>query len=194
MKPRIFSSFAVVGFVTFTLVGGCGGDDEASTAGTGARNTGGTTGSPEETGKFCEAPSDCYPGVGGGASVMGEAECIDKVEDGYCTHTCETDDDCCAVDGECKTGIKQVCSSFENANVKYCFLSCEDEDLVPAGGAGNAAGAGAVDANEYCEREAHPRFGCRSTGGGDQNRKVCLPTGDTGAGGAPALVGTGGAH
>src|SRR5689334_2265055 len=114
MQTRILSSFALVGLVTFVLVGGCGGDDKADSGGGAGTSTGGTTGSPEETGKFCQAPSDCYPGVGGSSSIMGEAECIDKVEDGYCTHTCETDDDCCAVEGECKTGIKQVCSSFES--------------------------------------------------------------------------------
>jgi hypothetical protein len=52
-----------------------------------------------------------------------------------------------------------VCASFENSDVKYCFLSCAEEDLVPAaGGMNGAGGAIAVDANEYCEREAHPRF------------------------------------
>jgi hypothetical protein len=130
-------------------------------------------GSPEPTGSTCQMPSDCYTGLDV-SELAGAVECIDKVEDGYCTHECETDEDCCAVEGECKTGFKQVCASFENSDVKYCFLSCEEEDLVPAaGGMTGAGGAVAVDANEYCEREAHPRFLCRSTGGGAENRNAC---------------------
>jgi hypothetical protein len=127
-------------------------------------------------------PSDCYANLDT-TQLSGPAQCIDKVDDGYCTHECETDDDCCALEGECRTGFKQVCASFENSDKKYCFLSCDDEDLVPAAGGASSGGASAVDANEYCEREANPRFGCRSTGGGVENRQVCLP--DAGAGGAP---------
>ncbi|HVJ18231.1 MAG TPA: hypothetical protein VM686_22580, partial [Polyangiaceae bacterium] len=163
-----------------------GGGGDPSTGGDPATNVGGEPGvgggmgSPEPTGSRCEAAADCYAGLDT-SELSGPAECIDKVEDGYCTHECEEDADCCAVDGECRTGFKQVCAPFENTGKKYCFLSCEDEDLVAAGGAGGGGGASAVDANEYCEREAHPRFGCRSTGGGDENRKVCLP--DAGAAG-----------
>lgn len=140
-------------------------------------------GSPEPTGSTCEVATDCYAGLDT-SELSGPAECIDKVENGYCTHECEEDADCCAVEGECRTGFKQVCAPFENTGKKYCFLSCEDEDLVPAaGGAPGAGGADAVDAIEYCEREANPRFTCRSTGGGDENRRACLP--DGGMGGAP---------
>ena len=213
MRQRWLSSVVVLGSVAFLLVGGCGGDDETrpggsagsggsagTTAGGSAGNntTGGTTGgtdpsigggmgSPEPTGSKCEAAADCYAGLDT-SELSGAAECIDKVEDGYCTHECEEDDDCCAVEGECRTGFKQVCAPFENTGKKYCFLSCEDADLVPAaGGAPGAGGAAGVEANEYCEREAHPRFICRSTGGGDENRQVCMP--DGGAGGAPHEMG-----
>lgn len=49
---------------------------------------------------------------------------------GYCTHEYKDDSDCCAVTGECRTGIKQVCSPFTNTSTpKYCFLSCEEEDI-----------------------------------------------------------------
>lgn len=213
MRQRLISSFVLLGSLVFVVVGGCGGDDESSgtkTGGTGGSagsagsggssgsgtsgsstagntSTGGTMGSPEPTGSTCQMPSDCYAGLDT-SELAGDVACIDKVEDGYCTHECETDDDCCAVEGECKTGFKQVCASFENSDVKYCFLSCEEEDLVPAaGGMTGAGGAIAVDANEYCEREAHPRFLCRSTGGGAENRRACLP--DGGLGGAPGMGG-----
>jgi hypothetical protein len=211
MRQNFVSSFVLLSTVAFVVAGGCGGDDEtaspggsgsggkggASSGGTSSGGTssgatsaggepaGGTPGSPEPTGSTCQEANDCYAGLDT-SDLSGDVACIDKVEDGYCTHECETDDDCCAVEGECRTGFKQVCASFENTDVKYCFLSCEDADLVPAqGGAGGmsgVAGAGAVDANEYCEREANPRFTCRSTGGGNENRLVCLP--DAGLGGA----------
>jgi hypothetical protein len=31
------------------------------------------------------------------------------------------------------------------------------------------------DATEWCQDHASARFGCRSTGGGSENRRVCLP-------------------
>jgi hypothetical protein len=219
MKRRITSHLVVLGLVTFAIAGGCGGDDETAKpgsvagrggsggggsggsdkGGTGASTSGGEpgaagdlglgggSGSPEPTGSVCQEAADCYAGLDTD-ELAGDVACIDKVEDGYCTHECETDDDCCAVEGECRTGFKQVCASFENTDVKYCFLSCEDEDLVAAGG---AAGASGVDANEYCEREANPRFICRSTGGGVENRLACLPDGGMGGAG-PGMGGAGG--
>jgi hypothetical protein len=48
----------------------------------------------------------------------------------------------------------------------FCFLSCEDEDL---------ADVGYDDGNAYCGYYAHSAFSCRSTGGGSENRKVCVP-------------------
>ena len=32
-----------------------------------------------------------------------------------------------------------------------------------------------MDPTEFCQREAHPDFICRSSGGGSNNRKVCVP-------------------
>ncbi len=156
-----------------------GGTSSGGTS-TGSGGVAGDMGSPEPTGSTCTQASDCYMGLDT-STLAGDPVCIDKVEDGYCTHECETDEDCCAVEGECRTGFKQVCASFENTGVKYCFLSCEDADLVAVGGAG---GGGNIDANTYCEQEANPRFGCRSTGGGNDNRLVCLP--EAGAAGAGA--------
>jgi hypothetical protein len=117
---------------------------------------------PELVGQPCESPADCYPDVDH-STLLGEVECLDKVEGGYCTHLCEVDDDCCAVEGECVSGFPQVCAPFENQPDKRCFLSCEDSDL------------GDLGPDEYCQTYAHPSFGCRSTGGGSENRKVCVP-------------------
>lgn len=117
----------------------------------------------EYAGQPCEVPGDCYPEVADLATLQGEVECLDKIEGGYCTHLCVTDDDCCAVEGECIGDFPQVCGPFENQADKRCFLSCEDENLDGLSG------------DEYCDRYAYPGFGCRSTGGGSENRKVCVP-------------------
>lgn len=116
----------------------------------------------ELTGAACGAPEDCFPGVDP-ADVRGVIECLDRVEDGYCTHLCEADEDCCAAEGECETGIPQVCAPFESLPDYRCFLSCE-RDVI-----------GDMEATSYCQEYAHPSFGCRSTGGGSDNRRVCLP-------------------
>lgn len=152
------------------LAAACGDDTSSGDAGGGGGGTAGR--GPDNTGQACESPADCYRAVDGG-TLHGEIQCLDRVEDGYCTHLCETDDDCCAVQGECKTGLRQVCSPFESTGLKMCFLSCEDADLVaPDGG---WADAGADEASAYCSLEAGSAFTCRSTGGGAANRKVCLP-------------------
>jgi hypothetical protein len=93
--------------------------------------------------------------------------CLTKYPGGYCTHTCTTDADCCATPGECKTGFKQVCSPFENQETKYCFLSCEDADITAS------PNDGTTDPNAYCQKFAGETLSCRSTGGGDLNRKFC---------------------
>jgi hypothetical protein len=118
----------------------------------------------EFVGMPCEVATDCYPDVEDLGDLHGEAECLDKVEGGYCTHLCETDDDCCAIEGECLGDFPQVCGPYENQPDKRCFLSCEDENLIDG-----------LSADEYCDRYAYPGFGCRSTGGGTENRKVCVP-------------------
>ncbi len=116
----------------------------------------------ENAGMACESPADCYPDVDP-ATLSGNVECLERVEDGYCTHFCQVDADCCAVEGECVSGIPQVCAPLESTGTMQCFLSCEN-DII-----------GDMDASEYCEQYAHPVFGCRSSGGGPDNRRVCLP-------------------
>lgn len=146
--------------------------------------------SPDNTGSACTVATDCYRTLatdGGDAATLqgGEAVCIDKVENGYCTHKCTQDSDCCAVPGECVSGLKQVCASFENSPDKYCFLSCEEADITKAADGGfTDAGLvdGGFDGEDYCHTNASLEMGCRSTGGGNENRKACLPTG-TGDGG-----------
>jgi hypothetical protein len=137
---------------------------------------------PEQTGQMCKTVADCFPNIDAGA-LSGAVECLTKVQDGYCTHKCNTDADCCKVPGECRTDLKQVCSPFENTGYKVCFLSCEPGDIRLPGDAGTTLADGApafTDANDFCHKEASAGLNCRSTGGGGTNRKVCLP-----AGGAP---------
>ena len=113
----------------------------------------------DNVGAACESPNECFPEVEDRDALVGEIVCLGDVPGGYCTHLCETDDDCCAVEGECLTDFPQVCAPFQSTGMKMCFLSCE----------------GIADDEHFCQEEAHPSFGCRSTGGGSENRKVCVP-------------------
>jgi hypothetical protein len=108
-------------------------------------------------GGACSSATECYLGLD--EEVMGEAVCLDRVERGYCTHECDSDADCCAVEGECPNGKEQVCGPFESTGLRLCFLSCEGQD----------------DGDAFCGEFAHVGFICRSTGGGSENRKVCVP-------------------
>jgi hypothetical protein len=153
---RQITGSAVLLLVGLLTVGGCGDDDDDGDDG--------KNGSPDNTGKACAAPADCYKDVAPG-TLKGEVECMDRVPDGYCTHLCTADTDCCAVEGECKTTLKQVCSPFESLSGKRCFLSCEGPDIVPAG----------TNPSEYCQKEVGTQFHCESSGGGSENRKVCVP-------------------
>ncbi len=135
----------------------------------------------ELTGQACKAASECYPGVAGaadGGAFNGQAAlCLDRVPGGYCTHLCATDADCCAVPGECRTGLKQVCAPFESTGQRMCFLSCEAADVAAAVavvGPVAESGSGSKE-DAYCRSYAAAALGCRSTGGGKDNRKVCLP-------------------
>ena len=110
-------------------------------------------------GSACEVPDDCYPEADA-EEIRGEVMCLDRVPGGYCTHTCTTDADCCAAQGECD-GRPQVCAPFESTGTMMCFLSCE------------AADVGQDDPDGYCRDTASSEFSCRSTGGGSNNRKVC---------------------
>jgi len=118
-------------------------------------------GAGEQAGQSCGVPEDCYPDVEDPSTLKGEIECLDRVPGGYCTHLCVTDDDCCAVEGECRSGYPQVCAPFESTGMRMCFLSCEAEQV------------GDLDETEYCHEFANTGFSCRSTGGGSENRKVC---------------------
>lgn len=108
-------------------------------------------------GASCSAAEQCFVGLA--REVEGAAQCLDRIEGGYCTHECDTDADCCAVAGECPSGREEVCAPFESTGMRLCFLSCE----------------GRADGDAYCGQYAHLGFGCRSTGGGAKNRKVCVP-------------------
>lgn len=115
-----------------------------------------------DVGQPCDTAAECYPGVDH-AEIEGDIVCLDRVEGGYCTHTCDDDGDCCAVDGECDYAgdLEQVCGPFESTDDKYCFLSCEGEE----------------NGDAFCQEHVHHDFICRSTGGGADNRKVCVPNG-----------------
>jgi hypothetical protein len=121
--------------------------------------------SSENAGRACASADQCYPLIDG-TQLHGDVQCLTQVQDGYCTHLCTADNDCCAVAGECETNHPEVCSPFESTGMQYCFLSCEDADVTTAG---------LTDANVYCQRFASRVFTCRSTGGGALNRKVCAP-------------------
>jgi hypothetical protein len=136
---------------------------------TACSGNGGSVGSGgEQTGQSCSQASQCFPALEAGA-LRGQATCLTQLQTGYCTHTCTMDSDCCAVPGECTTGIKQVCAPFESTNQMYCFLSCAPADVVPA------PDGGVYDPNAYCQQWANASFTCRSTGGGSKNRKFCGP-------------------
>jgi hypothetical protein len=140
---------------------------------------------PEQTGQSCATAADCYGGVDGGADgggLLGEVQCLDRVPNGYCTHLCNTDDDCCAVPGECLRGLKQVCAPFESTGKRMCFVSCEDDDIrraIEEHGSEGYYDGGAVESGSsedaYCRSYASVYATCRSTGGGAANRKVCIP-------------------
>jgi hypothetical protein len=144
---------------------GCGGEDTVD-----GRPTDGVTGAA------CDTAEDCYPLVT--EDLAGEAVCAERVEGGYCTHLCETDDDCCGAEGECLAGVHQVCSPFESTGDMMCFLSCEDEDIEAAN---DDWAVPPEDESDYCQRGAGESFICRSSGGGTDNRKICVP-GDCGVG------------
>jgi hypothetical protein len=132
--------------VAFALVVACGGN--------GAESTG--------TGTTCTAASECYPNITG---IRGTVSCLTQVPNGYCTHSCSSDGDCCHAKGECadNNAHPEVCAPLENMGATNCFLSCEDSVL------------NGMDGNTYCQQFANQAFTCRSTGGGHNNRKVCLP-------------------
>ncbi len=103
------------------------------------------------------------------AALHGEVACLAQLQNGYCTHTCQTDADCCAVPGECQAGMTEVCASFESSGQLYCFVGCDSSVIA------NDPSAGTADPATFCQRWVNPTFTCRSTGGGSSNRKFCGP-------------------
>ena len=118
------------------------------------------------TGSSCTADNQCFAGLDGAALSGGGPLCLTRASGGYCTHHCGVDTDCCAVLGECPSGLQEVCASFESTGEMYCFLSCEQSAVTKAG---------LTDSNVFCQQYASRSFICRSTGGGANQRKVCLP-------------------
>jgi hypothetical protein len=94
--------------------------------------------------------------------------CLTQLQNGYCTHTCQSDANCCAVAGEC-AGYQEVCAPLESAPTTYCFLACSSSAIAAF------PNAGTTDPDTYCQRWANPSFTCRSTGGGSNNMKFCGP-------------------
>lgn len=141
----------------------------ASTACSGSSSSAGS--GPTNVGQSCSQASQCYPALQGDAAgdaggIQGQVTCLTQVTGGYCTHTCTTDADCCAVPGECTPGFNEVCASFESTAQMYCFLSCDANDIA-------GADAGTTDPTTYCQRWAWATSTCRSTGGGSANRRFC---------------------
>lgn len=199
MRTALRSFVAVSGFVAgIAFYAACGDDEDtgaSSAPDSGAAFADAGPRGVEQAGQACTSASQCYPDkiaadageAGAQLDIEGTIACLDKVPNGYCTHECTADTECCAVPGECRTGIKQVCSPFTNTSTpKYCFLSCEEEDIRAAiaanadaggwdGGAAILDGAPSDLENGYCYHYASVYATCRSSGGGSENRKVCIP-------------------
>lgn len=176
----LFLAGSWVVLITAIACGSSGDDPPASPDGGVSGADGGARGI-EPAGQTCSAATQCYSQFDGGAAeagIQGTITCLDKVPNGYCTHTCTQDTECCAVAKECLTGVKQVCSPFTNQNDQYCFLSCEDDDIEKAVAANPDAGFDGgqpSSPDEYCKVFAGTATSCRSSGGGSKNRKVCIP-------------------
>ena len=152
-NPRWLARLPAPLALLFALVSACGSSDDGQ--------------GPTNTGQACKVAGDCYPGIDP-TTLKGDPVCLTRVPDGYCTHDCTQDLDCCAVMGECPNGLPQVCAPFESTGELNCFLSCETVDVT---------NAGFTDSTAFCQAKANAAFICRSTGGGSQNRKVCVPNG-----------------
>lgn len=133
-----------------------------------ACSSNGPSGPAQQTGSSCTSTAACYPGLDA-AALKGTATCLTQLQGGYCTHTCTSDSDCCAVPGECPSGFAEVCAPLQSAPQTYCFLSCSSSAIAAA------PNGGATDPNTYCQKFANPNFTCRSTGGGSANQKFCGP-------------------
>lgn len=153
MKNRLLAKLPASLALACGLASACGSSDDAPR--------------PTNTGQACQVAEDCYPGIDP-ATLQGDPVCLTRVPDGYCTHQCTQDLDCCAVMGECPNGLPQLCAPFESTGELNCFLSCEEADVT---------NAGFSDSTAFCQAKANAAFICRSSGGGSNNRKVCVPSG-----------------
>lgn len=100
----------------------------------------------------CEDPGDCD----GAVPEETEAVCLPKENWGFCTWTCDVDADCA---NDVNEDYDYLCSSFESSSDTYCFPSCLEEGPE--------------------ELDACPNgYTCRSSGGGEDNRRVCFPVDD----------------
>jgi hypothetical protein len=124
----------------------------------------------------CESAEDCFVDVDHDR-LSGDVECLDRVEDGYCTHQCTADEDCCAEPGVCDDAIAHVCAPFESTELMLCFVSCEHSDIEAADFSEEEGDPDSDLGSAYCQTKANESFICRSTGGGSDNRKVCVPEG-----------------
>lgn len=98
----------------------------------------------------CEEPAHCEDVIPEGAT----AECVEAEGGGFCSWQCSADPDC---DGDLDDDWDFICAPFESNPQQYCFPACnEDTD----------------DATAECPEG----YGCRSTGGGSENRKICFPS------------------
>ena len=134
----------------------------------GGSSSSGTGGPNTQTGSSCTSASACYPSLDAGA-LHGQVTCLTQLQNGYCTHTCASDADCCAATGECPAGIKEICASFESSGQMYCFVSCASADITAD------PNAGTTDPTAFCQKVANASFTCRSTGGGRNNQQFCGP-------------------
>ncbi len=147
----------------------CGSGGSSSTSGDGGGSGSSSGGTTNTTGQTCSAASQCYALVADASTIKGTVTCLTQgVPNGYCTHTCTQNSDCCSVPGECPNDFPEVCASYESTGQKYCFLSC-------AASAISSVDAGTTDPTTYCQRWASASFTCRSTGGGSQNQQFCGP-------------------
>ncbi|MGH7295836.1 MAG: hypothetical protein ACRELB_12915 [Polyangiaceae bacterium] len=153
MRPR----WAFASVVTVVAMAACSGS--GNSVGPGPAST--------ATGEACTSAAECYPDVDAGA-LAGQATCLTQLQNGYCTHACQSDADCCAVAGECPYALPEVCAPFESTGQTYCFLGCDATQIA-------SVDAGTTDPTMYCQRWANATFTCRSTGGGSTNRQFCGP-------------------
>lgn len=99
---------------------------------------------------------DCFEGL----EIQGDAICFTQVEGGYCSHTCTSNADCCAVEGECDPAFDYVCTGLEERSGSFCFVAC------------NLEGFSGGD-QSICDAVAEG-LECRNTGRG-VGSQVCLP-------------------